>query len=72
MADDKEAALSYADKGVEVAMNFSGASEARTNAFKRFAESAKEGTMPTMVDLSKWHREGKAKAKAKAKAEAAK
>ena len=64
MAGDKDAAASYADRGVEVAMNFARATEARTNAFKRFAESVKEGTMPTMTDLSKWHREGKAKAKA--------
>ena len=64
MAGDKDAAASYADRGVEVAMNFARATEARTNAFKRFAESVKEGTMPTMADLSKWHREGKAKAKA--------
>ena len=62
MAEDKDAAANYADKGVEVAMNYARATEARTNAFKRFAESVKEGTMPTMSDLSKWQREGKAKA----------
>ena len=64
MADDKEAALKYANKGVEVAKNFSRASEARTNAFMRFADSVKEGTIPKMSDLSKWHREGREKAKA--------
>jgi len=64
MAGDKEAALKYANEGVEVAKSFSRASEARTNAFMRFAESVKEGTVPKMSDLSKWHREGKQKAKA--------
>ena len=54
---DKEAAISYADKGVEVAMNFkAGNSEARTNAYKRFAKSVKEGTMPTAYDLISWQR----------------
>ena len=64
MAGDKEAALKYANKGVEVAKNFSRASEARTSAFMRFAESVKKGTIPKMAEVSKWHREGKEKAKA--------
>ena len=52
---DKEAAINYADKGVEVAMNFkAGNSEARTSAYKRFAKSVKEGTMPTFSDLISW------------------
>jgi len=64
MAGDKEAALKYANKGVEVAKNFARASEARTSAFMRFAESVKEGTIPKMAEVSKWHREAKEKAKA--------
>ena len=60
MADDKEAALKYANNGVEVAKNFSRACEARTNAFMRFADSVKEGTIPKMSDLSKWREKAKA------------
>ena len=67
MADDKEAAMKYANRGVEVAKRYKRATEAQTNAFMRFAESVNEGTIPKMSDLTKWHREGREKAKAKAK-----
>ncbi|WP_197171763.1 TlpA disulfide reductase family protein [Novipirellula aureliae] len=61
---DKQTAAITADKGVEVAMNFSGASESRTGAFVRFAKSVKEGTMPKYSDLAMWQREAKEKATA--------
>jgi len=64
MAGDKEAAIKYANMGVEVAKNYSRASEARNIAFMRFAESVKEGTIPKMAEVSKWHREAKQKAEA--------
>lgn len=53
--DDKQTAIEKAEKGVEVAKNFARATEHRTNAFKRFAKSAKEGTMPTFTELTAWH-----------------
>ncbi len=56
---EKEAAAMTAEKGVEVAKSFLRASEARTNAFKRFAKSVKDGKMPKFSDLSKWQREAK-------------
>jgi len=65
MADDKEAAIKYANMGVEVSKKFvAGKSEARTEAFKRFAKSVSEGTIPKVSQLSKWQRELRAKAKA--------
>ena len=68
---DKEAAISYADKGVEVAMNFkAGNSEARTSAYKRFAESVKEGTMPTFSNLIAWQNAARKLAPKKEAAEA--
>ena len=61
---DKKAAISMAEKGVEVAKNFSRASEYRTNAFMRFEKSVKEGDMPTFSDLKAWQVEGKKEAEA--------
>ena len=61
---DKESAISMAEKGVNVAMNFSRASEFRTNAFKRFAKSVKEGTMPAFSELSSWQIKAKKEAAA--------
>ncbi len=58
---DKQAAILYADKGIEVAIRFSRASEARTSAFKRFARSVKAGTMPAFSELSSWQIEAKKK-----------
>ena len=60
---DKQAATAHADKGVEVAMSFAGASEYRTAAFKRFAKSVNEGTMPAFSELNTWQREGKRKSR---------
>ena len=61
---DKQAAISYADKGVEVAMNFkAGNSKARTSAYNRFAKSVKDGTMPTFSDLISWQKAAAAKEK---------
>ena len=60
--DDKQAAIAYADTGVEVAKTFGKPSEFRTNAFQRFAKSVKDGTMPTFSELGKWQREAKAEA----------
>ena len=59
---DKQAAMLHADKGVEVALSFKGANEARTNAFRRFARSVKAGTMPSSSDLSAWQIEARKKA----------
>ena len=53
-----------AEKGVDVAINFSRASEIRTNAFKRFEKSMKEGTLPTFSDLMSWQIQARKKAEA--------
>ena len=53
--DDKKAAMTFADKGIEVAMNFARASEGRTAAFKRFAKSVKDGSLPRFSELMEWH-----------------
>jgi thiol-disulfide isomerase/thioredoxin len=63
---DKQTAIAMAEKGVEVAKNFSRATEIRTNAFKRFEKLVKEGTMPAFSDLTSWQ------VKARRDAEAAK
>ena len=52
---DKENAIISADKGLEAAINHErGASEIRTNAFKRFAKSVREGTLPEFAELQAW------------------
>lgn len=54
-AGDKENAIATAEKGVEATINHKrGASEYRTNAFKRFAKSVKEGTLPEFSELQGW------------------
>ena len=63
--DDKENAIASAEKGVHAAINHkTGASEFRTNAFKRFAKSVKEGTLPEFSELSSWQIEARKKAEA--------
>ncbi len=63
--DDKENAIASAEKGVEAAINHkTGASEFRTDAFKRFAQSVKEGTLPALSELSSWQIEARKKAEA--------
>ena len=57
-----------AEKGVDVAINFSRASEFRTNAFKRFEKSLKEGTLPKFSDLMSWQIQAKKEAAAAKKA----
>ena len=50
--DDRENAIIAADRGVEAAINHKrGASESRTNTFKRFAQLVKDGEMPEYSDL---------------------
>ena len=50
--DDRENAIIAADRGVEAAVNHKrGASESRTNTFKRFAQLVKDGEMPEYSDL---------------------
>ena len=61
---DKQTAISMAEKGVEVAKNFSRATEYRTNAFMRFEKSVKEGTMPAFSELSSWQLKGRKEAEA--------
>lgn len=61
---DKQTAIKMAEKGVEVAMNFSRASEIRTNAFKRFEKSIKEGTLPKFSDLMSWQIQARKEAEA--------
>ena len=61
---DKETAIKMAEKGVDVAINFSRASEFRTNAFKRFEKSLKEGTLPKFSDLMSWQIQARKKAEA--------
>ena len=66
--DDKENAISAADRSVQAAMNHrSGRSEIRTNAFKRFAESVKGGTLPDFSELIAWQVEARKAAKDAAK-----
>ena len=65
---DKETAIKMAEKGVDVAINFSRASEFRTNAFKRFEKSLKEGTLPKFSDLMSWQIQAKKEAAAAKKA----
>ena len=62
---DKENAITSAENGVKAATNHkAGASEFRTNAFKRFAKSVKEGTLPELSELSSWQIEARKKAEA--------
>ncbi len=62
---DKENAIASAERGVEAAINHkTGKSEFRTNAFKRFAKSVKEGTLPEFSELSSWQIEARKKAEA--------
>jgi len=61
---DKQTAIKMAEKGVEVAINFSRASEFRTNAFKRFEKSIKEGTLPKFSDLMSWQTKARKEAAA--------
>jgi len=66
---DKENAIVSADKGVEAAIrNKNGASEFRTNAFKRFAKSVKEGVVPKFSELISWQIKAQKEAAAKQKA----
>ena len=61
---DKQTAIEMAEKGVEVAINYARASEIRTNAFRRFEKSIKEGTLPTSSDLMSWQVQARKKAAA--------
>ena len=64
--DDKQAAIINTDKALEAAINHkTGASEHRTTAYKRFAKSVKEGSMPTYPDLITWQAEARKEAAAK-------
>ena len=69
---DKDAAVTYADKGVDVAINFARASEYRTAAFRRFAKLVKEGTMPEFSELTGWQIKARKEAEAREKAAQAK
>ena len=63
--DDKENAIASSEKGVKAAINHkTGASEFRTNAFKRFAKSVKQGRLPEFSELSSWQIEARKKAEA--------
>jgi len=58
---DKEGAKDTAAKGLQRAISYDGASEARTAAFTIFSESVNKGSMPSLSDLSKWQREAREK-----------
>ena len=63
--DDKQAAITTTNKAVEAAINHkTGASEYRTIAYKRFAKSVKEGTMPNYPELILWQAAAKKEAAA--------
>ena len=67
---DKENAIISADKGVEASIRHkSPIKEIRTNAFKRFAKSVKEGTAPAFSELHAWQIAARKEAEAKKKAE---
>ena len=62
---DKENAIASAEKGMEAAINHKiGTSDYRTNAFKRFARSVKDGTLPKLSELSAWQVAARKKAEA--------
>ncbi len=66
---DKENAIISADKGVAATINHKrGASEGRTNSFKRFAQLVKDGTLPEFSELTAWQIAAREEAAEKEKA----
>ncbi|MGJ8657930.1 MAG: redoxin family protein [Akkermansiaceae bacterium] len=64
--NDKQSAVTTAEKCVAAAKAFSKGEDSRVQPYARFAKSVNEGNMPEISDLSQWQREAR-EAAAKAK-----
>ena len=62
--DEKENAVTTADKMIAAAEAFSNGKESAVTPYVRFKEAVHEGTMPAFSELSGWMREAREKAKA--------
>ena len=62
--DEKENAVTTADKMIAAAKAFSNGKESAVTPYVRFKEAVHEGTMPAFSELSGWMREAREKAKA--------
>ena len=62
--DEKENAVTTADKMIAAAKTFSNGKESAVTPYVRFKEAVHEGTMPAFSELSGWMREAREKAKA--------
>ena len=62
--DEKENAVTTADKMIAAAKAFSNGKESAVTPYVRFKEAVHEDTMPAFSELSGWMREAREKAKA--------